>query len=109
MMSAMTLQLPDVLNDLPDEERELLIGRALRMAVKDRIAQVERDIAEGKAHIARYEEKYGLSFVDYEKKIESLEFVGVDYQEDYLDWYAWIESTRCADQILNKLQAFIAT
>lgn len=108
MMSTMTLQVPDVLNNLPKEERELLVGRALRMAVKDRIAQVERDIAEGKAHIEQYEKKYGLSYEAYEKKIESLEFMGVDYQEDYLDWYAWNESTRRAAQVLDKLHQFLA-
>ena len=109
VMSEIILNIPDALNDLPTEERNLLVGRALRGAVRDRIAQVEREVAEGELRIGEYEEKHGLSFEAFEKKIQSLQLVGVDFQEDYTDWYAWIESTQRAVQVLDKLRRFLAS
>lgn len=107
VVSEITLNVPDALGDLPKEERDLLVGRALRGAVRDRIVQVEREVGEGETHISQFEKRYGFTFDVFERKIEAQELAGVDYQEDYNDWYAWIESTRRAVQVLEKLRKFL--
>ncbi len=107
-MSEITLNIPDVLTDLPKKEQALLMGRALRGAVEYRMVQVEEEIREGQGYLEQYEKKYGLSFQAYEKKINDLEFVGVDYQEDYNDWYFWTECVQRAQAVLINLRQFLS-
>lgn len=106
-MSEITLHIPDVLTELPKREQAILMGRALRSAVEERVIQVEEEIREGQAYLEQYEKKYGLSFVAY-KKINDLEFVGVDYQEDYNDWYFWTECVQRAQGVLINLRQFLS-
>ena len=107
-MSEITLHIPDALTGLPKQEQAILMGRALRSAVEERVIQVEEEIREGQAYLEQYEKKYGLSFVAYEKKINDLEFVGVDYQEDYNDWYFWTECVQRAQGVLINLRQFLS-
>lgn len=107
-MGEIILDIPDVLSGLPKKEQALLMGRALRRAVEDRVVQVEEEIREGQEYLDHYKDKYGLSFEEYEKKINDLEFVGVDYQEDYNDWYFWTECVQRAQQVLNTLRQFLS-
>ncbi|MDA0746441.1 MAG: hypothetical protein O2954_07970 [bacterium] len=108
-MNEITLTVPDALGDLPKGERDLLLGRALRTATKERITQVTNEVNEGMHYIRRFEKKYGMKFDEFEKKLNSLELEGVSYQEDYHDWYFWIESTRRAERVLATLQRFLST
>ena len=107
-MGEITLDIPDVLSGLPKKEQALLMGRALRRAVEDRVVQVEEEIREGQEYLDHYKDKYDLSFEEYEKKINDLEFVGVDYQEDYNDWYFWTECVQRAQQVLTSLRQFLS-
>ena len=75
-MSKITLNIPEVLTDLPKKELALLMGHTLRNAVESRIVQIEEEIREGQGYLEQYEKKYGLSFEAYEQKIDDLEFVG---------------------------------
>ena len=107
-MSVITLNIPEVLTDLPKKELALLMRRALRNVVESRMVQVEEEIREGQGYLEQYEKKYGLSFAAYEKKINDLEFVGVDYQEDYNDWYFWMECVQRAQVLLMNLRQFLS-
>ena len=107
-MSEITLHIPDALTGLPKREQAILMGRALRSAVEERVVQVEEEIREGQAYLEQYKKKYGLSFAVYEKKINDLEFVGVNYQEDYNDWYFWIECVQRAQSVLMNLRQFLS-
>lgn len=107
-MSEITLNVPDVLSGLPKKEQELLMSRALRSAVEDRVVQVEEEIKEGQNYSEQYKKKYGLSFEEYEERINNLELVGVDYQEDYNDWYFWTECVQRAQKVLEDLHQFLS-
>lgn len=106
-MSKITLNIPEVLTDLPKKELALLMGHTLRNAVESRIVQIEEEIREGQGYLEQYEKKYGLSFEAYEQKIDDLEFVGVDHQEDYNDWYFWMECVQRAQVVLTNLRQFL--
>ena len=107
-MGKISLNVPNSLSDLPEEERDLLLGRALRVAVKERVEQVEQELGEGQEKEAILEKKYGMEFEAFEKKVELQKFVGLDYQEDYHDWYFWRESNQRTQQILQNLRRFLA-
>ena len=67
-MSVITLNIPEVLTDLPKKELALLMRHALRNVVESRMVQVEEEIREGQGYLEQYEKKYGLSFAAYKKK-----------------------------------------
>ena len=67
-MGEIILDIPDVLSGLPKKEQALLMGRALRRAVEDRVVQVEEEIREGQEYLDYYKDKYGLSLKITKKK-----------------------------------------
>jgi hypothetical protein len=88
MMTSITIEVPDKLRKLPDSERDALIRAGLHEAMRARIRQLEEEIAESLAEIARFEKKYGVNFEQFEAETLST----LDTQqahEDYNDWFYW--------------------
>ncbi len=87
-MSQMVLEIPDLLADLPAQERNRLIRSGLYEATRARIRQLEKEIAESKRYIQSFEDRYGISFAQFEKealpKLDTLQA-----HEDYNDWFFW--------------------
>lgn len=106
-MAKITMDIPGALSDLPDEERNLLLSRAVRTATKERIEQLEQELKECEEKIREFSGKYNISFDDFERKIEAQEFLGVNYQEDYHDWYFWCEARQRVEDVLRTLRQSI--
>lgn len=103
-MARITMNIPGALSDLPDEERNLLLSRAVRTATKERIEQLEQELKECAERIGELSGKYNMSFDVFERKMETQEFFGVDYQEDYHDWCFWRESKQRVEDVLRTLR-----
>ena len=87
-MSQMVLEIPDLLADLPSQERERLIRGGLYEATHTRIRQLEKEIAESQKHIRNFEERYKVSFAQFEKDVlPTLDTLQA--HEDYNDWFFW--------------------
>lgn len=71
---------------------------------KERIEQVEQELKKCEAEVDHFIKKYGVDFDTFERKIEDQEFFGVDYQEDYHDWYFWRESKQRVEDVLRTLR-----
>ena len=106
-MSKITLDIPEALSDLPGEERDLLIHRALRSATKVRIEQIEGELRENQDKIDQFVRKYNMDFSAFEQKIEAEELTGTEVQEDYHTWYFWCECTQRAESVLQNLRRFL--
>ena len=107
-MAKVTLEVPNALSDLPGEERDLLLNRALRSATKERIEQVAQELRECENRIDGFIKKYNMDFDAFEKKVEAQVFGGVDVQEDYHEWYFWRECKKKAEGILQDLRRAVA-
>ena len=103
-MAKIDLDIPDALENLPVEGRNLLLRRALRSAAKERIEQVELEVKECERKIDLLVEKYGVDFATFEGKVEQQEYQGVETQEDYHDWYFWRECKQRAEDALQNLR-----
>ncbi len=106
-MSKITLDIPQALNDLPGEERDLLIHRALRSATKVRIEQIEDELRENQDKLDHFVKKYNMDLDTFERKVEAEELTGTEVQEDYHTWYFWCKSTQRAESVLQNLRRFL--
>ena len=106
-MAKVTLEVPNALSDLPGDERDLLLNRALRSATKERIEQVEHELGECEDKVDSFTEKYHMDFDAFEKGIKAREFEGVDVQEDYHEWYFWRECKGRTKDVLRSLRRAI--
>ncbi len=97
-MPQITLEVPDTLVALPEQERNLLILAGLHEATNARIRQLEAEIAESEEYIQRFESRYGLSLARFEAEL--LPTLNTHQaHEDYNDWFFW-EQVRTEKQSL---------
>lgn len=88
-MESIELRIPKPIQSLVDDEKERLLRSALRLAAKQRSRELAKERREALTHIRRFERKYGVSFVEFErKKLSALKTVQA--HEDYNDWFFWI-------------------
>jgi hypothetical protein len=87
-VTTITIEVPEKLRKLPASERDALIRAGLQEAMRARIRQLEVEVAESLAEISRLENKYGMTFAQFEA--ESLPSVDTHQaHEDYNDWFYW--------------------
>ncbi|MBS1249132.1 MAG: hypothetical protein MAG431_00705 [Chloroflexi bacterium] len=84
-MSQMVLEIPNLLAELPPIEMDRLIRGGLYEAVRARIRQLKKEIAESKEHLHDFEERYGVSFAQFETTVLP-ELDTLQAHEDYNDW-----------------------
>lgn len=102
-MKQLTIDLPDALAELPAQEQALFVRAGLYEAGQARIRQLEEEIAEAKAEIARLETHYGTSFEDFQAKL----LPGLDTlqaHQDYNDWFFWESVLVEKQSLLAKVQ-----
>ena len=84
----MTIEVPQSLANLPEQEQALLLRAGLYEAGRKRIRQWEAEITEAEAEIERFESRYGMPFAQFESealpKLDTLKA-----HEDYNDWFFW--------------------
>ena len=85
-MPQITVNLPDYVAEMPEQERDLLIRAGLHQATLARRQQLVKDLAEAKAQISEFERKYGRSFEQFEADILPVA-VDFDIHSDYNDWF----------------------
>jgi hypothetical protein len=104
-MTQITLEVPDVLANLPEQERSLLIRAGLYEATRAWIRQLEAEIAESKAQIQHFEARYNLSFLQFEaERLPTLDTLQA--HEDYNDWFYWQSVLTEKQRLLAELQPF---
>lgn len=101
-MTQMTVNIPKVLAALSPKEREGLIREGIYEAVQTRIRQIKADIAESEKQVSSFEEKYGVSLEQFEKRLGDSD--SVQAHEDYNDWFFWSEVLNKNRRLLNDLQ-----
>ena len=85
-MTQITVNLPDYVAEMPEQERDLLIRAGLHEATLARRQQLVKDLAEAKAQVSEFERKYGQSFEQFEAGT-LLAAVDFDTHSDYNDWF----------------------
>jgi len=104
-MPQLTFDIPAVLAELPQIEQERLVRAGLYEAVRARIAQVETEVAAAQRKVGRLEDRYGVSFAEFESEILP-DATSQQAHEDYNDWYFWTESLREQHKLLTYLREF---
>ncbi len=102
-MTQMTLDIPDTLANLPQQERGLLIRAGLYEATRARIRQLEAEIAESEEHLHRFEAHYQVAFAGFESELlPTLDTIQA--HEDYNDWFFWQSVLTEKQRLLAELQ-----
>ena len=99
MTTPTTVDLPDILTELPESERDSLIRAGLHLAIRARIQEIQSDIQEAIAQIQRYETQYGCSLQQFEEDVLP-ELNTLKAHEDYNDWFFW-------QSVYNEKQALL--
>ena len=102
-MSQLVLEVPNLLANLPPQERNRLIRSGLYEATHARIRQLEKEIIESQKHILNFEKRYGVSFTQFEKDVlptlDTLQVHG-----DYNDWFFWQNVLIKNEQLLSEMK-----
>lgn len=102
-MMQMNVNIPKVLAALSPADRDDLIREGLYEAVQARIRRIKADIAESEGHVRHFEEKYGVSFEQFEAKLLA-DLDTHEAHEDYNDWFFWTEVLSKNQQLLSEIQ-----
>ncbi|MCZ7571789.1 MAG: hypothetical protein M5U01_24825 [Ardenticatenaceae bacterium] len=102
-MVELTVQIPESLARLPDNEREALIRAGLHVAVSARRRELEAEIATATDQIRHFEVRYGLSLAQFEREVlPTLD--SLQAHENYNDWFFWDRVLAEKKQLLADLQ-----
>jgi len=101
-MPQVMVEIPDLLVDLPIEERDRLIRGGVYEATQTRIRRLEKEILESKQQIQLFETKYGVSFSQFETGILP-ETDTIQVHQDYNDWYFWQTVLEKNEKLLSEL------
>lgn len=87
-MAQMLMEVSSELQALPEQERTLLINAGLYEAKRAWAKRLKADIMEASEHIKGFEERYGVSFIRFEREmLPTLDTLQA--HEDYNDWFFW--------------------
>lgn len=87
-MTQVVIDLPSSLVDLPETERNALLRAGVFEAVNARIRDLQRDLAEARQQVARFEQRFGCSLAQLEPAGLPADASPADH-DAYLDWVYW--------------------
>ena len=101
-MPQMTLEVPQALADLPEQERNQLLQAGLYEAWSARVRELEAEVAEAGAQVRQFEAQYGMPLDRFETEIlpttETLQI-----HEEYTDWFFWQSALVDKQAQLNRI------
>ncbi len=87
-MPQMTLEIPQALAELPEQERNLLVQAGLYEAWRARVRELAEEVAEAEVQVRQYETQYGMPLDRFETEIlPTTETLPI--HEAYNDWFFW--------------------
>jgi hypothetical protein len=98
-MSWVTIELPDILAQLPPAERDNLIQAGVKEAMRARLNEIRQEFAEAQERVEHFTARYGMGFYDFEAHYLKTNN-SFQVHEDYNDWFFW-------QQVLERNQAIL--
>jgi len=98
-MKTIEVILPDFVENLPVQEREILLKRLIALCSSERVKRIQKEMKKIREELKRYEEKYGDSFKEFEKRMPKTS--SIELHEDYVDWFFWNQVYREKGKILK--------
>jgi len=89
-MARVTVNLPDYVAEMPEQERDLLIRAGLYEAMHARRQQLAHELAEAEAKVHEFERKYNRSLTQFEADVLP-DVADLDTHNDYNDWFYFNE------------------
>jgi len=87
-MPQMTLEVPQALAELPEQERNQLLQAGLYEAWSARVRELEAEVAEAGVQVRQFEAQYGMPLDRFETEIlPTTETLRI--HEEYNDWFFW--------------------
>ncbi len=100
-MTAVTIQMPDALADLPLNEQETLIRSALYEASRRRIIHLQTELAEALDYLKTFEVQQGMSLAEFEQeRLPTL--ASFEAHDLYNDWTFWDKVAQEKQQLLER-------
>jgi hypothetical protein len=104
-MAQLTIEVPDIFVDMPQQEQELLIRAGLYQATQGLVEWLKKEVTEGYQQIKRFEERYGVTFARFEAELlPTLD--SFEAHDDYNDWFFWQNVLNERQRLLIQLQRF---
>jgi hypothetical protein len=87
-MTQVVIDLPSSLVGLPEAERDALLRAGLYEAIHARVRQLQQELDEAQAQVARFEQRFGCSLAHLEDTGLPINASTADH-DAYLDWVYW--------------------
>lgn len=101
-MTQMTLEIPQTLLELPENERLSFLQAGLYEAGRARIRQLRREVTEAEEQIRQFEQRYGVALSRFETEILPKADTFQEH-DDYNDWVFWHSVLVDKQSLLTKL------
>ena len=103
-MKKLEIEVPEIILDLPEEEKNKLIDQVFFLSIKERLKKLKNNFKTANKKLKEFEEKYGKTLEEYEN-----EGVGLSQEahDDYMDWCYWREIYNSSKKIINKYEDLV--
>ena len=103
-MKKIELEVPDIIFELPDEEKDKLMNTVFSISIQERLKKLKKEAEKAETKIDKFEKKYGFTLEEYEdEKIGD----SIEEHDDYMDWFYWTEVYNNSKQLINKYNSLL--
>ncbi|MEW6273563.1 MAG: hypothetical protein AB1556_00370 [Bacillota bacterium] len=103
-MNLMEERVPYVLNELPLQERKIILS-SVATSVKLRMTIIQKRLEEARGKLGEFEAKYKCDFEQFEDNFPSE--ASLEHHEDYVEWGFWHDVYKEAEAVLNTYSFFL--
>ena len=105
-MRKIELEVPDIIYELPEEEKNKLVNSVFTYSIKERSKVLKKEADRAKAKIKKYQSKYGKDLKSFER--EGLkDDSSLDNHDEYMDWYFWQKVYDDSCNLIEKYSIFL--
>jgi len=106
VLKKIELEVPDIIYELPEEEKNKLIGSVLVNSIKERLEALTEEANEAKEKITKYQNKYSVNLESFEQ--EGLkDNSSLDEHDEYMDWYFWQKVYDESSKLIERYRIFL--
>ena len=100
------LEVPDIIYELPEKEKNKLISSVFVNSIKERLEALKDEANEAKEKITKYQNKYSVDLESFEK--EGLkDNSSLDEHDEYMDWYFWQKVYDESNKLVGRYRIFL--
>lgn len=98
-MKKIEFEVPDIVLELPDTEKEKLINNMFTFSIKERLKILKKECKLAQEKLYEFEKKYNKNLEEFEK--EGID-ISTEAHDEYMDWCYWQSVYDKTSEIIEK-------